>query len=117
LRKPELRIRPDRERLSDLGVSLKQRGDDDQCAGRRRAGDEVQGERRGNTTSGCVRSGRGERITEAIARMAVLAATAPGGVARLGSVARLEYAMGPNAIDRFGRQRQVVISATCRART
>jgi HAE1 family hydrophobic/amphiphilic exporter-1 len=59
-------------------------------------------------------SGRADR--EAIARMAVPAASAPGGIARLGSVVRLESALGPNTIDRFGRQRQVVISSNLQGR-
>jgi HAE1 family hydrophobic/amphiphilic exporter-1 len=55
------------------------------------------------------RSYRADR--ETIAQMGVPALTAPGGVARLGSVVHLESALGPSSIDRFARQRQVVISA------
>ncbi|HQR44298.1 MAG TPA: efflux RND transporter permease subunit, partial [Gemmatales bacterium] len=41
----------------------------------------------------------------------VPARLAPGGVTQLGNVVRFEKAMGPNTIDRFSRQRQVVVSA------
>src|SRR5262249_42675920 len=34
-----------------------------------------------------------------------------GGVGRVGNVVRLEEALGPNTIERFARQRQVVVSA------
>lgn len=43
--------------------------------------------------------------------MTVPSTTAASGTVRLDSIAHLEPAMGPNAIDRFGRQRQVVISS------
>jgi hydrophobic/amphiphilic exporter-1 (mainly G- bacteria), HAE1 family len=110
LRKPELRIRPDRERLSDLGVSLNSVATTTNVL----VGGVPVGKYKEKAEQFDVWL-RAERIDradhESIARMGVLATSAPGGVARLGSVARLEYAMGPNAIDRFGRQRQVVISA------
>jgi HAE1 family hydrophobic/amphiphilic exporter-1 len=110
LRKPELRIRPDRERLSDLGVSLqsvsatvnvlvggvpvsKYKERDEQYDVWLRA------------------DARGRADRESIGRMGVPAANAPGGVALLESVVRLESALGPNTIDRFSRQRQVVVSA------
>src|SRR5262249_7890439 len=48
---------------------------------------------------------------EVIAAMGVPSAKAPGGVVKLGSVVRFEDALGPNTIDRFGRQRQGVISS------
>jgi HAE1 family hydrophobic/amphiphilic exporter-1 len=43
--------------------------------------------------------------------MGVPSAKAPNGVVELGSVSRFEDAVGPNTIDRFSRQRQVVVSA------
>jgi hypothetical protein len=55
------------------------------------------------------RSMRDDR--EAIARMVVPSAKAPGGTVPLASVVRFEDAVGPNTIDRFSRQRQVVVSA------
>ncbi|HMP16656.1 MAG TPA: efflux RND transporter permease subunit, partial [Gemmatales bacterium] len=110
LRKPELRIRPDRERLSDLGVSLadvsnttnilvggvpvsKYKDQDEQYDVWLRA--EL--------------NSRDDQ--EEIARMIVPARNAPGGVTQLGNVVHFEKAMGPNTIDRFSRQRQVVVSS------
>jgi HAE1 family hydrophobic/amphiphilic exporter-1 len=46
--------------------------------------------------------------------MGVPSSRAPGGVVRLDSVVHFEDALGPNTIDRFGRQRQVVVSANLR---
>lgn len=110
LRKPELRIRPDRERLSDLGVSIeavsstvnvlvgglpisKYREFDEQYDVWLRADRDYRSD------------------PEAITRLTVPSTKTSTGVVRLGSVVRLEKALGPNTIDRFGRQRQVVISA------
>jgi HAE1 family hydrophobic/amphiphilic exporter-1 len=110
LRKPELRLRPDRERLSDLGVSLQSVAT---TANVLVGGEPVSKyKERDEQYDVWLRAERGSRADRAtIGRMGVPAATAPGGVARLDSVVRLEPALGPNTIDRFGRQRQVVISA------
>ena len=48
---------------------------------------------------------------DAIARMAVSSPKAPGGVVNLGNLVDFEHAQGPNTIERYCRQRQVVISA------
>ncbi len=110
LRKPELRIRPDRERLSDLGVTIeavsstanvlvgglpvsKYREFDEQYDVWLRADKDYRND------------------PETIGRLTVPSTRTPSGVVRLGSVVRLERALGPNTIDRFGRQRQVVVSA------
>ncbi len=110
LRKPELRIRPDRERLSDLGVSIQSVATTTNVlVGGVPVGKYKENDEQYDVWLRAERGGRAD--AEAIARMGVPATRAPGGVALLGSVARLDSAMGPNTIDRFGRQRQVVISA------
>ncbi len=108
LRKPELRIRPDRERLSDLGVSLQSVSS---TANVLVGGEPVSKyKERDEQYDVWLRAERNCRDdAEAIARIGVPSAKAPGGVVRLESVVRLETALGPNAIDRFKRQRQVVI--------
>ncbi len=110
LRKPELRLHPDRERASDQGVSVealsatanvlvgglpvsKYKEFDEQYDVWLRA------DRRYRTDP------------ETIARLTVPSSKPDLGVVRLGNVAKFEYAQGPNTIDRFSRQRQVVISA------
>jgi HAE1 family hydrophobic/amphiphilic exporter-1 len=110
LRKPELRIRPDRERLSDLGVSLQSVS---ATANVLVGGEPVSKyKERDEQYDVWLRAERDCRDdAEAIARIGVPSTRAPGGVVRLESVVRLETALGPNAIDRFKRQRQVVIWA------
>jgi HAE1 family hydrophobic/amphiphilic exporter-1 len=109
LRKPELRIRPDRERLSDLGVSLQSVS---ATANVLVGGEPVSKyKERDEQYDVWLRAEHSCRDDiEAIARIGVPSAKAPGGVVRLESVVRLETALGPNAIDRFKRQRQVVVS-------
>lgn len=110
LRKPELRIRPDRERLSDLGVSLQSVAlTANVLVGGLPVSLYKEFDEQYDVWLRAERTGRADR--EAIARLGVPAATAPGGVVRLESVVHLETALGPNTIDRFSRQRQVVISA------
>jgi HAE1 family hydrophobic/amphiphilic exporter-1 len=108
LRKPELRIRPDRERLSDLGVSLQSVS---ATANVLVGGEPVSKyKERDEQYDVWLRAERNCRDdAEAIARIGVPSSKAPGGVVRLESVVRLETALGPNAIDRYKRQRQVVI--------
>jgi len=108
LRKPELRIRPDRERLSDLGVSLQSVS---ATANVLVGGEPVSKyKERDEQYDVWLRAERNCRDdAEAIARIGVPSSKAPGGVVRLESVVRLETALGPNAIDRFKRQRQVII--------
>ncbi len=110
LRKPELRIRPDRERLSDLGVSIDTVSSSINVLvgglpiSKYREFDELY--------DVWLRADRDFRSDpEAITRLTVPSTKTSTGVARLGTVVRLERALGPNTIDRFGRQRQVVISA------
>jgi HAE1 family hydrophobic/amphiphilic exporter-1 len=110
LRKPELRIRPDRERLSDLGVSLQSvAATTNVLVGGEPVSKFKERDEQYDVWLRAEWQGRADQ--EAIARMGVPASRAPGRVVRLGSVVRFESALGPNTIDRFGRQRQVVISA------
>jgi HAE1 family hydrophobic/amphiphilic exporter-1 len=110
LRKPELRIRPDRERLSDLGVSLQSvSATANVLVGGEPVSKYKERDEQYDVWLRAERSCRDD--AEAIARIGVPSSKAPGGVVRLESVVRLETALGPNAIDRFKRQRQVVISA------
>lgn len=115
LRKPELRIRPNRERLSDLGVSI----EDVSRMTRVLVGGEPVSKYKEQDEQYDVwlRAESTERDDrETIGRMAVPSKTASGGVVRLDNVVRFEQAQGPNTIDRFMRQRQVVISANLRGK-
>lgn len=110
LRKPELRIRPDRERLSDLGVSIQSLATTaNVLVGGEPVSKYKELDEQYDVWLRAERLGRNDR--QAIGRMGVPSATAPGGVVRLESVVRFETAQGPNTIDRFGRQRQVIVSA------
>jgi HAE1 family hydrophobic/amphiphilic exporter-1 len=110
LRKPELRIRPDRERLSDLGVSLQSvSATANVLVGGEPVSKYKERDEQYDVWLRAERSCRDD--AEAIARIGVPSSKAPGGVVRLESVVHLETALGPNAIDRFKRQRQVVIWA------
>lgn len=107
-RKPELRLRPDRERMSDLGVSP--------AAVASTANILVGGEcyptprsRTRPTTCGCGRPGRQDE--DGIGRMTVPSSKAPGGTAQIGNLVRFEPARGPSTIERTARKRQVVVSA------
>lgn len=109
LRKPELRIRLDRERMSDLGVSIQAVST---TANVLVGGDPVskykEFDEQYDVWLRAEKSYRNDPDT--IAWLTVPSSKAPGGVVRVVSIAHLEPAMGPNTIDRFGRQRQVVIS-------
>lgn len=113
LSKPELRVRPDMERLSDLGVSLQSVSSTTSVlvgglpvTKYKEKDEEFDVWLRAEHTS------RDDR--ETIARMGVPSTKSATGVVKLGSIARFEDAMAPNTIDRFARQRQVVISANLR---
>lgn len=110
LRKPELRIRPDRERLSDLGVSLQDVSNTTNIlVGGTPVSKYKEQDEQYDVWLRAQRDARDDQ--QRIAQMAVPAKLAPGGVTQLGNVVRFENAMGPNTIDRFSRQRQVVVSA------
>jgi HAE1 family hydrophobic/amphiphilic exporter-1 len=110
LRKPELRIKPNRERASDLGVSI---GAISATANVLVGGEPVskykEQDEQYDVWLRAERKSRNDRDT--IARLTVPSSKPGLGAVRLGNVARFEDALGPNTIDRFRRQRQVVISA------
>lgn len=110
LRKPELRIRPDRERMSDLGVTIESVSS---TANVLVGGIPVTKYREFDEQYDVwLRADRDYRNDpETISRLTVPSTRTPSGVVRLGSVVKLERALGPNTIDRFGRQRQVVVSS------
>ncbi|MCE9528400.1 MAG: efflux RND transporter permease subunit [Planctomycetales bacterium] len=110
LRKPELRIRPDRERASDLGVSIQSISS---TANILVGGEPVSKYKEFDEQYDVwLRADWPFRNNpDEVARLAVPSNKPEVGSVRLASVARLEEAQGPNTIDRFGRQRQVVISA------
>ncbi len=110
LRKPELRIRPDRERASDLGVSIEKISS---TAGVLLGGEPVSKYKELDEQYDVwLRADRDYRDDPEAVAMLTVPSTKDGiGEVRLGNVVRLEEAQGPNTIDRFGRQRQVVISA------
>lgn len=110
LRKPEFRVVPDRERLSDLGVSLASVAS---TTGTLVGGEPVTRYKEGDEQYDVwLRADlKGRSTPEAIARMGIPAAKASGGVVQLESVVRLEPGTGPNAIERYARQRQVAVRA------
>jgi HAE1 family hydrophobic/amphiphilic exporter-1 len=110
LRKPELRIRFDRERMSDLGVSVQSVASAvNVMVGGEPVTKYKEFDQQYDVWLRAEKSARND--PETIARLTVPSTRAPGGTVRVDSVARLERAQGPNTIDRFGRQRQVVVSA------
>jgi HAE1 family hydrophobic/amphiphilic exporter-1 len=110
LSKPELRIRPDRERASDLGVSIQTIST---TANVLLGGEPVTKYKEFDEQYDVwLRADQRYRDDpEAVAQLTVPSTKAGMGEVRFGSVVQLEEAQGPNTINRFGRQRQVVISA------
>jgi HAE1 family hydrophobic/amphiphilic exporter-1 len=110
LRKPELRIRPDRERASELGVSIQTLSS---MANVLVGGEPVSRykelDEQYDIWLRAERSARNQE--ETIARLTVPSSKPGVGVVRLANVAHFERAQGPNTIDRFSRQRQVIVSA------
>jgi HAE1 family hydrophobic/amphiphilic exporter-1 len=110
LRKPELRVLPDRERASELGVSIQTLA---ATANVLVGGEPVSKYKEFDEQYDVwLRAERGARTDwQTISRLTVPSTKEGVGVVRLGNVAHFENALGPNTIDRFSRQRQVVISA------
>ncbi|QJW94794.1 efflux RND transporter permease subunit [Frigoriglobus tundricola] len=109
-RKPELRMRPDRERMSDLGVSPATVGSTANVL----VGGELLSSYKelDETYDVWLRAELGGRRNEdGIGRLTVPSTKAPSGVTQLGNVVRFEAARGPATIERMSRQRQVVVSA------
>jgi len=110
LRKPELRIVPNRERASDLGVSIEAiSATVNVLVGGEPVAKYKEYDEQYDVWLRAEPAAR--RDPETVRRLTVPSVKPDVGVVRLESVARLEPAQGPNTIDRFNRQRQVVISA------
>jgi HAE1 family hydrophobic/amphiphilic exporter-1 len=110
LRKPELRIRPDRERLSDLGVSIQAVSSTTNVL--------VGGEpistfkENGEQYDVWLRAEPSFRADpESIGLLTVPSSKVPTGVVQLMNLVRFEEGQGPTTIERYQRQRQVVVSA------
>jgi HAE1 family hydrophobic/amphiphilic exporter-1 len=110
VRKPEIRIQPDRERLSDLGVSIQALSATmNVLVGGEPVSTFKENEDQYDVWLRAEASHRND--SEAIARMTVPSTRSPTGVVEIGNLAHFEQGQGPTTIERFQRQRQVVISA------
>ncbi len=113
LRKPELRIRPNRERASELGVSLQALASTaNVLVGGEPVGKYKEFDEQYDIWLRAV--DRSRRSEAAIGRLMVPSSKPGVGLVQLDSVADFQSAQGPNTIDRFSRQRQVVLSANLR---
>jgi HAE1 family hydrophobic/amphiphilic exporter-1 len=110
LKKPELRLRPLRERASELGVSIQVLASTVNVL----VGGEPVSKYKEQDEQYDVWLRADPRFRldeETIAQMTVPSTRDDVGVVRLNNVVNFESAEGANSIDRFSRQRQVVISA------
>jgi HAE1 family hydrophobic/amphiphilic exporter-1 len=108
LSKPELRVRIDRERASDLGVSVQTIAS---TLGILVGGEPVSKFKDGDEQYDVwLRAEQSFRDNPAAVE-AMTIPTTGGGLVRMSNVASLEPAIGPTAIDRYGRQRQIVVLA------
>jgi len=109
-RKPEVRIIPHRERASELGVSIQAVSS---TANVLVGGDPVSKYKEADQQYDVwLRAERAFRDDPAeIARLTVPSQKSGVGTVELGNVASFEEAQGPSTIERFARQRQVVVSA------
>lgn len=109
-RKPELRILPDRDRMSELGVSLETLSSTLNVL----VGGEPVGKFKEQDEQYDIwlRAGKDFRTDrETISRLSIPSSRPTVGAVQLDNVAKLEYTLGPASIERFARQRQVVLSA------
>jgi HAE1 family hydrophobic/amphiphilic exporter-1 len=106
LRKPELRVEIDRERASDLGIPVQTIA---ATLNILVGGEPVSKFKEGDEQYDVwLRAERAYRDDPAVVDS--LAVPSPqAGLVRLASLARLEPAQGPATIDRYGRQRQIVV--------
>lgn len=110
LRKPELRIRPDRERASELGVTVQSLASTmNVLVGGEPVTKYKEFDEQYDVWLRAEQLARTDQSS--LGRLAVPSRKEGVGVVRLANVAKFETAEGPNTIDRFSRQRQVVISA------
>jgi len=109
-RKPEIRIVPNRERASELGVSVQAiSATTNVLVGGFPVSTYKEADQQYDVW---LRADQGFRDDpEDIARLTVPSSKPGIGVVELGNVADFEEAQGPSTIERFSRQRQVVVSA------
>lgn len=109
-RKPEMRIVPNRERASELGVSVQAiSATTNVLVGGFPVSTYKEADQQYDVW---LRADLGFRDDPAdIARLTVPSSKPGIGVVELGNVADFEEAQGPSTIERFSRQRQVVVSA------
>ena len=109
-RKPEVRIVPNRERASELGVSIQAiSATTNVLVGGFPVSTYKEADQQYDVW---LRADQGFRDDpEDIARLTVPSSKPGIGVVELGNVADFEEAQGPSTIERFSRQRQVVVSA------
>ena len=109
-RKPEMRIVPNRERASELGVSIQAiSATTNVLVGGFPVSTYKEADQQYDVW---LRADQGFRDDPAdIARLTVPSSKPGIGVVELGNVADFEDAQGPSTIERFSRQRQVVVSA------
>jgi len=109
-RKPEMRIVPNRERASELGVSVQSiSATTNVLVGGFPVTTYKEADQQYDVW---LRADRGFRDdSDDIGRLTVPSSKPGIGVVELGNVADFEEAQGPSTIERFSRQRQVVVSA------
>jgi HAE1 family hydrophobic/amphiphilic exporter-1 len=106
LRKPELRVEIDRERASDLGIPVQTIASTlNILVGGEPVSKFKEGDEQYDVWLRAERAYRDD--PSAVDSLAVPSPQA--GLVRLASLARLEPAQGPATIDRYGRQRQIVV--------
>ena len=110
IRKPEVRVTPARERASELGVSIQSIS---RTANILVGGEPVSKYKEADQQYDVwLRADHSFRDDpQEIARLTVPSTKADVGVVEIGSVAKFEEAQGPSTIERFARQRQIVVSA------
>jgi hydrophobic/amphiphilic exporter-1 (mainly G- bacteria), HAE1 family len=108
LRKPELRVQPNRERASDLGIPIQTLAATlNVLVGGEPVSKYKEGEEQYDVWLRADLPFRKSR--ETIEQLRIPSPKV--GLVELGNVARLVPAQGPSTIDRFARQRQVVVTA------
>ncbi len=108
MRKPELRVYVDRERASDLNIPIQTVA---RTLGLLVGGEPVSTYKEADEQYDVWMRADLPFRDRASAIEALTIPSPRAGLVRLSSVARLEQAYGPNSIDRFGRQRQIVVVA------
>jgi hydrophobic/amphiphilic exporter-1 (mainly G- bacteria), HAE1 family len=111
LRKPELRVRIDRERASDLGISVQTIASTlNILVGGEPVGKYKEGDEQYDVWLRAEKSYRDD--PGSVHALTVPSPTA--GLVQLSNVAELDPAVGPTTIDRYGRQRQIVVLSNLR---